>query len=57
MTHVNKEMMEFLKKLSEVALCLHVSDPPLSFDLEIVGAKVPFNPLRHECVDGFVKQK
>lgn len=30
---VNKEIVDFLRKLSEVALCLHISDPPLSFDL------------------------
>jgi hypothetical protein len=35
---------------------MFISDPPLVFDLKIIGEKVLFNQFKYESLDGFVKQ-
>ena len=53
---VNDQILAFLKKLSEIAFQMLISDPPLIFDIKKVGEKVPFNSYKYDSMDGFVKQ-
>ena len=41
--HVNAAIIEFIKKVGEVAFQMLVSDPPIVFDLKRIGEKVQFN--------------
>ena len=56
-TEVNEEIAKFLENLGELVVYATISDPPLDFDVETIGAKVSYNPLRHEAFDGFIKAK
>ena len=53
----NKIILEFLKKLTEILFFCHISDPPIIIDYNNLGQKVMFNIIKHESVDGFIKQK
>jgi hypothetical protein len=53
----NKIIFDFLKKCCEIYFFCHISDPPINFDISVVGQKVLFNSLKHDSVDGFIKQK
>jgi hypothetical protein len=41
--HVNAVIVEFVRKIGEVAFQMLVSDPPLVFDLKRIGERVQFN--------------
>ena len=55
--YANKLITEFLKKLTEILFFCHLSDPPMIVDYNNLGKKVMFNSIKHESVDGFIKQK
>lgn len=38
--HINQSIVDFLKKVGEVAFQMMISDPPLVFDLKRIGEKV-----------------
>jgi hypothetical protein len=40
---VNTAIIDFIKKVGEVAFQMLVSDPPLVFDFKRIGEKVLFN--------------
>jgi FtsZ-binding cell division protein ZapB len=48
---------EFLEKMGELLLCLYISDPTLKPNMEDIGSKVVYNPMKHEPLDGFIKAK
>lgn len=53
----NNQIISFLQKMSELVLCFYISDPPLVANYKQIGAKVTYNPLKHEPFDGFIKNK
>jgi hypothetical protein len=53
----NKSIIEFLKKLTEILFFCQISDPPIYTDFNNIGQKIMFNVIKHESVDGFIKQK
>lgn len=53
----NKIIFDFLKKSCEIYFCCHVSDPQVFIDINSIGQKILFNPIKHDSVDGFIKQK
>ncbi len=53
----NKEILEFVRKMSEILFYSYISDPEFVFNFGIIGKRVEFNGLRHEALDGFVKNK
>lgn len=53
----NKMIIEFIKKSAEIFFFCHISDPPIQIDFNVIGQKIQFNPMKHESVDGFIKQK
>jgi hypothetical protein len=55
--NANKLIHDFLKKLSEISFFCHISDPTIFIDIQMIGLKVTFNPIKHDSVDGFIKQK
>ena len=54
---MNTQVAAFVQKMSEVCFAMHISDPVLSFDLKALGEKVQYNPVKHDSVDGFIKNK
>ena len=34
---------------------MHISDPPITFDLKRIGEKVQFNQYKFDSMDGFIK--
>lgn len=53
--HVNMAIIEFVKKLGEVAFQMMVSDPPIVFDVKRIGEKVLYNQFKYDSMDGFIK--
>jgi len=53
----NKIIVDFLKKTSEIFFCCYISDPQIHIDLSCIGQKAAFNPVKHDSLDGFIKQK
>jgi len=53
----NREIFEFLKKCCEILFFCHVSDPQVIIEINSIGQKVLFNNMKHDSVDGFIKQK
>jgi hypothetical protein len=53
----NKTILEFIKKTAEIFFFCHISDPPVQIDIPSIGQKIQFNTIKHESVDGFIKQK
>lgn len=53
----NKIIVDFLKKTSEIFFCCYVSDPQIFIDLSCIGQRTAFNPVKHDSLDGFIKQK
>lgn len=53
----NKSILEFLKKSAEICFFCHISDPPIFIDINSIGQKVAYNAVKHDSVDGFIKQK
>lgn len=45
----------FVAQVAEVSFLMHVSDPPLGFDLNSIGQRVRYNQYKYESLDGFVK--
>lgn len=56
-TTANKIIFDFIKKFCELYFFCHISDPPLFIDINNMGQRVIFNSMKHDPVDGFVKQK
>ncbi len=56
-TAANKIIFDFIKKCCELYFFCHISDPPMIIDINYVGQRVFFNNMKHDPVDGFVKQK
>ena len=46
-----------LSRILELTLCYYASDPPMFCEIDAIGKKISFNVLKHECLDGFVKQR
>jgi hypothetical protein len=53
----NKIIIDFIKKSAEIVFFCHISDPPIIIDLSSIGLRVQFNTIKHESVDGFIKNK
>ena len=53
----NNQVGQFLQKMSELVLCFYISDPPLAVNYKQIGAKINYNPVKHEPLDGFIKNK
>ncbi len=53
----NKIIVDFLKKSSEIFFCSYISDPQIFIDLNSLGHRTGFNPVKHDSLDGFIKQK
>jgi len=53
----NKIIVDFLRKLTEILFFCHISDPPIYIDFNNIGQRIMFNIIKHESVDGFIKQK
>jgi len=53
----NKQISDFIRKLSEIVFLCAISEPELLFEIESMGTKTQFNALKHESMDGFVKHK
>lgn len=53
----NKIILDFIKKSGEIFFICHVSDHPILLDTNSIGQRVQFNTLKHESVDGFIKNK
>jgi hypothetical protein len=53
----NKAILDFLRKSAEIIFIAHVSDPPTLVDINAIGQKINFNSIKHDSVDGFIKQK
>lgn len=53
----NKIIVDFLKKMSEIVFCCYISDPLIYIDLNSIGIRTTFNPVKHDSLDGFIKQK
>lgn len=53
----NKQIQLFLQKMSELILCFYISDPPLMVNYKQIGSKVIYNSVKHEPLDGFIKNK
>ncbi|KAM3129613.1 hypothetical protein pb186bvf_018294 [Paramecium bursaria] len=47
----------YIFKLIEIMLCTYISDPPLLFEINTIGQKIPFNQVKHDPIDGFLKPK
>jgi len=56
-TEVKEQIEAFLHKMGELLLCFYISDPTLKPNVEDIGNKVMYNPLKHEPLDGFIKAK
>jgi hypothetical protein len=41
--HINQAIIDFVKKLGEVAFQMIVSDPPIVFDTKRIGERVQYN--------------
>ena len=54
---MHDQIQLFLQKMGELALCFYISDPPLAVDHKQIGTKVVYNTLKHEPLDGFIKNK
>ena len=54
---VNTAITNYLKKMTKVYFNMTISDPIMLMDIKKIGDKVAFNPMRHESMDGFVKNK
>ena len=52
---VNDAIVDFIKKIGEVAFQMLVSDPPIVFDLQTIGERVQFNSFKYDSMDGFIK--
>lgn len=52
---VNALIVEFIKKIGEIAFQMLVSDPPIVFDIKRIGEKVQFNQFKYDSMDGFIK--
>jgi hypothetical protein len=52
-----KALAACIRKVLELNLCYFSSDPPMHCDIESIGHTVAFNVLKHDCLDGFVKQR
>jgi FtsZ-binding cell division protein ZapB len=53
----NKEITQFIRKLSEIYLLCYICEPEFVFAKETIGNKVAFNAVKHESIDGFLKSK
>lgn len=53
--HVNASIVDFIRKLGEVAFQMLVSDPPIVYDMKRIGEKVQFNSYKYDSMDGFIK--
>lgn len=53
----NKAIVDFIRKTAEILFFCHISDPPVQIDVNSIGQKIQFNSMKHESVDGFIKQK
>jgi hypothetical protein len=54
---VNKIIVDFIKKAGEIIFFCHISDPPINWDMNSIGVRTQFNSIKHESVDGFIRQK
>lgn len=52
-----KAITEFLRSLSEIYFLCYISEPAFVFSLDSIGTKAQFNAIKHETIDGFVKNK
>lgn len=48
-------IVDFIKKVGEIAFQMLVSDPPIMFDVKRIGEKVQFNQFKYDSMDGFIK--
>lgn len=53
----NQAITDFLLKLSEVYLISYISEPEIILSLDCIGTKTQFNAIKHESLDGFIKNK
>lgn len=53
--HVNNAIVDFVRKIGDVAFQMLISDPPIVFDLKKIGEKVQFNSFKYDSMDGFIK--
>ena len=51
----NQAIVDFVRKIGEVAFQMQVSDPQFAFDLKRMGEKVQFNQYKFDSLDGFIK--
>lgn len=52
---INSEIYDFVEKACEILFKMYISHPRLVFNLSIFGNKIPYNPLKVESLDGFIK--
>lgn len=53
--HVNMAIVDFIKKIGEIAFQMYVSDPSIVFDIKRIGERVQFNQFKYDSMDGFIK--
>lgn len=47
--------LDFIKRMSELSLCMKLIDPELVFNLEELGKNTSYQSLQHNPIDGFLK--
>jgi hypothetical protein len=52
---LNRELMEFVAKLSEILFVYQITDPPIKCAVELIGQQIEFNALHHDAIDGFIR--
>ena len=54
---IGKRLDEFIRKASEICIICYLSEPQLTIATDCITSIVNFNSIRHESVDGFLKNK
>ena len=54
---INQSIKDFIGRLVEIGFCCYISDPTFAFGKDLIGERLLFNSLQHECIDGFLKNK
>ena len=53
----NTQIINFLLKMEELLISFYICDPPVFANYNAIGTKVSYNPIKHEPMDGFIKNK
>jgi FtsZ-binding cell division protein ZapB len=54
---IEKRLEEFIRKASEICIICYLSEPQLTISTDSITTICNFNSIRHESVDGFLKNK